>query len=94
MKTDSRVQATSAAGNKFLQEHAPWELMKKKTAGEAEANGGGGDGDEQNDPGRAAAGVLLRAGAVDAPVSGWRVPCRSDQPARVLPGARPQRGTQ
>jgi len=61
MKTDSRVQATSAAGNKFLQEHAPWELMKKKKAGEAEANGGGGDGDEQNDPGRAAAGVLLRA---------------------------------
>jgi methionyl-tRNA synthetase len=33
MKTDSRVQATSAAGNKFLQEHAPWELMKKKKAG-------------------------------------------------------------
>ena len=62
-KNDSRIQATSAAGNKFLQEHAPWELMKKKKAGEGDAsngNGAGGGGGE-SDPGRAAAGVLLRA---------------------------------
>ena len=38
-------------------------------------------------------GVLLRAGAVDAPVRGWRIPCRSDQPARVLPGGRLRRAT-
>ena len=63
-KTDSRkTQATSAAGNKFLQEHAPWELMKKKKKeGEGGANGGDGADDERlDDPGRAAAGILLRA---------------------------------
>jgi len=55
-------QATSAAGNKFLQEHAPWELIKKKKKEETgeEANGNN-EEEERNDPGRAAAGILLRA---------------------------------
>ena len=65
------LMAVSATGNKFLQEHAPWELMPKKKKKEAKADGEGeggangnageSEGESESDPGRVAAGILLRA---------------------------------